>query len=122
MVTPADIIWWTSEGVELRQDSNLHESFAHCLAFCRHTGLCRTRFLWRPPICTSTPAARRVGELRIRHVPAERTFARILGPQLRSLFYPSPARPLRLRYSGSRACRQVPFLATLVATDAALSA
>jgi len=33
-----------------------------------------------------------------------------------------PPRPLRSRYSGSRACRQAPFLATLDATDAVLSA
>ena len=45
-----------------------------------------------------------------------------IGPQLCGLFYPSPTRPLRLRYSGSRGCRHVPFLATLAASDAVLPA
>ena len=36
-----------------------------------------------------------------------------IGPQLCGLFYPSPTRPLRRRYSGSCARGQMPFLASL---------
>ena len=53
MLTPADIIWWISEGSRNRPGLSTSPLPPYPLV---GTLDCRTGFLWRPPACRSTLA------------------------------------------------------------------